>query len=92
MLMFQESRTEVLSQLAKKEAEKKALECELEKYKECDPDVMEQMKTELVIAKDAANRWTDNIFSTKSWIKNRFHIEESALNKQFEIPEDLDYI
>ena len=58
MLMFQESRTEVLSQLAKKEAEKKALECELEKYKECDPDVMEQMKTELVIAKDAANRWT----------------------------------
>jgi len=35
---------------------------------------------------------SDNIFSTKSWIKNKFCFEESVINKQFEIPEDLDYL
>ena len=31
---------------------------ELEKYRECDPEVMQQMKNETVVAKEAANRWT----------------------------------
>ncbi|KAL1460305.1 hypothetical protein MTO96_043367, partial [Rhipicephalus appendiculatus] len=33
-----------------------------------------------------------NIFSIKSWVKNKFFIEESVLNKQFGIPEELDYV
>jgi hypothetical protein len=36
----------------------KRLQSELEKYKECDPEVMEQMKKEAIIAREAANRWT----------------------------------
>ena len=35
---------------------------------------------------------TDNIFSIKSWCKQRFSFEESTLDKQFGIPEDLDYV
>lgn len=35
---------------------------------------------------------TDNVFSTKSWIKNKFQFEESVIDKQFGIPEDFDYI
>lgn len=42
--------------------------------------------------KDAANRWIDNIFATKSWCKKKFFIEDNVLNKQFGIPEDLDYL
>mgnify|MGYP001790929953 FL=1 len=34
----------------------------------------------------------DNIFSIKSWIKNKFSFEESVIDKQFGIPEDLDYL
>jgi len=44
------------------------------------------------VAKEAGNRWTDNIFSVKSWCKKKFYIEDSVINKQFEIPEDLDYL
>lgn len=41
---------------------------------------------------EAANRWTDNIFSVKSWIKTKFMIEENKLDKQFDIPPDLDHV
>ena len=44
--------------LAKKEAELHVLKTELEKYRECDPEVMEKMKEETQTAKEAANRWT----------------------------------
>ncbi|KAL8207172.1 UNVERIFIED_CONTAM: Meiotic nuclear division protein 1 [Gekko kuhli] len=44
------------------------------------------------VAKEAANRWTDNIFSVKSWAKRKFGFEESKINKTFGIPEDFDYI
>ena len=47
---------------------------------------------ESAVAKEAANRWTENVFSIKSWCKNRFGIEESKLDQQFGIPEDFDYL
>lgn len=42
--------------------------------------------------KEAANVWTDNIFSIQTWCKQKFDILEETLNKQFRIPEDLDYV
>lgn len=44
------------------------------------------------ILMEAANKWTENIFMIKSWCKNKFQIDENVLDKQFEIPVDLDYI
>ncbi|XP_060573242.1 meiotic nuclear division protein 1 homolog [Ruditapes philippinarum] len=87
-----DDRDEILSRLSEMQGEKTQMEAELERYRECDPDVIEELKQETKIAKEASNRWTDNIFSTKSWIKNKFCFEESVINKQFEIPEDLDYL
>lgn len=34
----------------------------------------------------------ENVFAMKSWCKNKFGVEESQIDKQFGIPEDLDYI
>ncbi|PIK56806.1 hypothetical protein BSL78_06275 [Apostichopus japonicus] len=65
---------------------------ELDLYKEVDPEVLEQIKTETKIAQEAANRWTDNVFSIKSWCKKKFGMEEKVLDKQFGISEDFDYI
>lgn len=50
----------MLKELTEKENEVNVLAKEIEKYRECDPEVMEQMKKEAVTAKDAANRWTGN--------------------------------
>lgn len=41
--------------------------------------------------REATNKWTDNIFAIQSWCKNKFDISEGCLNKQFNIPDDLDY-
>jgi len=87
-----DEREEIMEELTKKRAEKEAILKELEKYRECDPEVLEKIKEETVEAKDAANRWTDNIFSTKSWVKNKFCFEESMIDKQFGIPSDFDYV
>lgn len=38
-----------------------------------------------------ANVWTDNIYAIQSWCKDKFGISNEDLNKQFNIPEDLDY-
>ncbi|ESO97272.1 hypothetical protein LOTGIDRAFT_214096 [Lottia gigantea] len=85
-------RQEIFAELVKKEEQKKNLLTMLEKYRECDPEVIEQIKQETVVAKDAANRWTDNIFSTKSWIKNKFSFDDSVIDKQFGLPSEFDYV
>lgn len=54
----QDNRESILLQLAQKEEELAQLNSELQKYRECDPEVMQEMKEETVVAKDAANRWT----------------------------------
>ncbi|XP_071848814.1 meiotic nuclear division protein 1 homolog [Apostichopus japonicus] len=85
-------RTELLEELSEKESLSTKLRGELDLYKEVDPEVLEQIKTETKIAQEAANRWTDNVFSIKSWCKKKFGMEEKVLDKQFGISEDFDYI
>ena len=55
---FQDDRESILSELSEKQAKCEQLRQEVEKYRECDPEVMEKMKEDAVTAKDAANRWT----------------------------------
>ena len=46
----------------------------------------------LQVAKEAANRWTDGVFTTKSWCKEKFGFDGDQLDKQFGIPADFDYV
>ncbi|XP_056658756.1 meiotic nuclear division protein 1 homolog isoform X2 [Monodelphis domestica] len=87
-----EERTVLSKELTSLRQRKEQLKAELEKYKECDPDVVEEIRQANKVAKEAANRWTDNIFAIKSWAKKKFGFEESKIDKNFGIPEDFDYI
>ncbi|CAL4059300.1 unnamed protein product [Meganyctiphanes norvegica] len=87
-----DGRAALLERIAAAENQRNLLTQEIQKFRDCDPEVIEQMKKETQIATDAVNRWTDNIFSIKSWCKNKFCIAEDTLNKQFSIPEELDYV
>ncbi|XP_027722678.1 meiotic nuclear division protein 1 homolog isoform X2 [Vombatus ursinus] len=87
-----EERASLSKELASLQQQKEQLKAELEKYKECDPEVIEEIRQANKVAKDAANRWTDNIFAIKSWAKRKFGFEESKIDKNFGIPEDFDYI
>lgn len=88
----QEEREEILNDLVIKEELNLKLAKDLEKYKECDPEVIEKMSEEAKIAQESANRWTDNIFSIKSWCTKSFGVDEKAIDKNFGIPEDFDYL
>ncbi|KAM4807691.1 meiotic nuclear division protein 1 homolog [Rhinophrynus dorsalis] len=87
-----EERSRLTEELAFLRKQKEQLNAELEKYKECDPDVIDEIRQSNKVAKDAVNRWTDNIFAVKSWAKKKFGFEERKLDKTFGIPEDFDYI
>ena len=67
-----ESRTELLESLDKGRKEEQMLTSKLKEFADNDPEVLEAMAKEAKTALEAANRWTDNIFSIQSWIKKKF--------------------
>ncbi|XP_033016518.1 meiotic nuclear division protein 1 homolog [Lacerta agilis] len=85
-------RAALIKELTALRQKRDQLKAEIDKYKECDPDIVEEIRQANKVAKEAANRWTDNIFATKSWAKRKFAFEESKIDKTFGIPEDFDYI
>ncbi|XP_077866462.1 meiotic nuclear division protein 1 homolog isoform X2 [Saccoglossus kowalevskii] len=85
-------RTQCLKELQEKEKQKSHFLSELEMYKECDPEVLKEIQNETGVAKEAVNRWTDNVFNIKSWCKKKFGFEENVIDKQFGIPEEFDYL
>jgi hypothetical protein len=87
-----EKRQKLQEECTSLEIQKNKLLKELELYKENDPELFNKLKLSIELCKKACNRWVENIFSLKSWLKNKFRIDESVIDKQFEIPSDLDYI
>ncbi|KAF9425952.1 Meiotic nuclear division protein 1 [Podila epigama] len=85
-------RDKLLSQLAEAEALHKELEAELRKYADNDPSLLEAQKKYSQIAKDAANKWTENIFVFQSYCVDKFNVDRQEFNRNFQIPEDLDTI
>ncbi|KAJ6668733.1 hypothetical protein lerEdw1_012216 [Lerista edwardsae] len=85
-------RAALIQELTALRQKKDQLKAEIDKYKECDPDIVEDIRQANKVAKEAANRWTDNIFVVKSWAKRKFGFEGSKIDKTFGIPEDFDYI
>jgi hypothetical protein len=89
---MQEERVMLAKELSSLQSKREQLKAEVEKYKECDPQVVEEIHQANKVAKEAANRWTDNIFAIKSWAKRKFGFEENKTDKTFGIPEDFDYV
>lgn len=53
-----EERAALMEECSRLEQETKALQGELDKFADSDPDALQAMKQQTVVAKDAANRWT----------------------------------
>ncbi|KAJ1644407.1 Meiotic nuclear division protein 1 [Dispira simplex] len=87
-----EERTDLLRQLAEIEQLHALHKKELEQFRECDPVLLKAKERAAQQAKDAANRWTDNVFILQSYCSNKFMIPAADFNRQFGIPEDFDNI
>lgn len=55
-------------------------------------EVVAKKKAQIPKLHEAANRWTDNVFTMKSWIKQRMNCEDTDIEKQFGIPSNFDYL
>ncbi|KAG6450634.1 hypothetical protein O3G_MSEX006694 [Manduca sexta] len=87
-----DERTEILSLLEMVQKQEDNLKRELQKYRDSDPEYIAQLKTEIGDLKSAINRWTENIYILKSYIKNTFQMESNVIDQSFNIPQDFDFI
>eukprot|EP00127_Corallochytrium_limacisporum_P004111 Clim_evm56s157 gene=Clim_evmTU56s157 len=84
---------DLLEEVSKLDNEFKELTREMDSLKDRDPELMEKRVKAMKECVNAANRWTDNIFNMKDWILKKFpQFTDAELNKNFEIPDEFDYI
>jgi len=86
---YREEVTNQLNQLRKRNQE---LQNEYKNYEQMDPAKVEQMNSDAQKAKLSANRWTDNIFTLRTYVKNKFSVDNTEVDGQLGIKEDFDYV
>lgn len=87
-----EERTQLIADISNQEARLEKVDAELARFAEFDPEEIKKLEERVKCAREAANRWVDNIFNCQSWISKKFNIERKDLCNQFGIPAELDYI
>lgn len=87
-----DDRTQLLEKLESLKGKVSTIDSGLARFSDFDPQSITKMKDSTVTVKESANRWTDNIFNCQSWATAKFNMERKAFSRQFEIPDDLDYL
>ncbi|CAG8538517.1 10575_t:CDS:2 [Ambispora leptoticha] len=87
-----DDREEMLKKLAEAKTLQKQYTDELQRYRECDPTLLEVKEKAAKYALESANRWTDNIFQLQTYICDKFFMPREDFYSRFGIPEDLDTI
>ncbi|KAL0075228.1 meiotic nuclear division protein 1 [Phycomyces blakesleeanus] len=85
-----DERIEILRNLEQAEKEHKELLKSLQPYKDNDPALMEAKKNSAKRSKEAANRWTDNIWTIRSYCINTLGTDPKTFDESFGIHEDFD--
>lgn len=87
-----EERQILLRELEELKAKEAQLNEQIAKFSDIDPEAIARTEGRMKEYKEAANVWTDNIFSIQSWCEKKYDISKESLNKQFDIPQELDYV
>ncbi|KAJ2450426.1 Meiotic nuclear division protein 1 [Coemansia sp. RSA 2336] len=87
-----QERTGLIEELAEVETQWNSQQEELKQFAECDPVLMRKKREETRVARDAANRWTDNVFILQSWVRDKFNMDMDEFNKFFGISPDFDNV
>lgn len=84
-------RIKKLARLADLSKEKATMQLELDSLKENDPQVLADFEKELQLVIQAAHRWTDNIFSCKSYLTKKRGMDPKEACKFLQITSAFDY-
>mmetsp|Transcript_13883 Transcript_13883/g.24329 ORF Transcript_13883/g.24329 Transcript_13883/m.24329 type:complete len:207 (-) Transcript_13883:1095-1715(-) len=88
-------RAELAAELAELRRKVAAAQSEMIAYKDSDPETVQAMRQGAELAKDAANRWLDNIQAMWSWAKKQFPDKQQGLESFFEengFSQSMEYI
>lgn len=66
------------------------LQKELASLKENDPQALADLQQELKLCREAANRWTDNLFNAQSYLVKKRGFDKKAANKLLGITDSFD--
>ncbi|KAI8137580.1 meiotic nuclear division protein 1 [Fennellomyces sp. T-0311] len=81
-------RDDMLQKLKQEQEAQKKLLTDLQQYS--DPETYRIKKKATVIARDAANRWTENIWTLESYCVNKFNMDRRDFEKSFGIDSEFD--
>jgi predicted transcriptional regulator len=84
------SRARKLARLAELAKQKVAMEAELEVLKENDPAALADLEKELQLVRQAAHRWTDNIFECKTYLVKKRGMDKKDASRYLGITADFD--
>jgi hypothetical protein len=88
-----DERKNKLQKLKQAEKENADLKKELQQFADNNPLLIQAMKEDANVAREAANRWTENIWNLRSFCSKSFNVDEETFHKNFpDIPVDLDYL
>ena len=90
-----EARSAKLQRLSSLKTEISVLEGNLDALKENDPAEIEKMDSNIVLCRDSANRWTDNLLQLRTWlVKKKGMSSKEAANtlKQMGVTGELEYV
>ncbi|XP_022659181.1 meiotic nuclear division protein 1 homolog [Varroa destructor] len=83
---------DMLLNLSKYAEQQRLLTQKLRNIEQNDPITIQRLQEDLAEIKAATNRWTDNIFTLRSWIRHRSGMTDADIERAFEIPVELDYV
>ncbi|KAL3668813.1 hypothetical protein V7S43_006106 [Phytophthora oleae] len=70
-----EERVQKLRRLEEQKAKVKALRTRVQHLAENDPAILEELERKVRMAKEGSDRWTDNVYTLKSWVVKKRGVE-----------------
>lgn len=81
-----------MEQLAADEQAVAALKAQVAEQAASDPERLRELATATTTAREAANRWTDNVDTLRRYVSDKFGMDGTDFARQFGVPADMEYL
>eukprot|EP01138_Halocafeteria_seosinensis_P010500 gb/GECG01010720.1/.p1 GENE.gb/GECG01010720.1/~~gb/GECG01010720.1/.p1 ORF type:complete len:206 (+),score=48.34 gb/GECG01010720.1/:1-618(+) len=87
-----EERSKLLKEYEELVAKEKELTQKIDVMKDNDPDVLNDLRNKVDQARQAANRWTDNVWQFKTYLTHKMAVAPDQVDQAMGLPDDFDYV
>lgn len=87
-----EERIAAEARLAALAEEQAILEAKLKVHADNDPALVEKLADDVLVAKQGADRWTDNVFAMRQMCVTKFNTDAKQFDRMMGITDSFDYV